>query len=387
MKRSSSIVATLVLTGTFLASGTADAQLLVSANDAKVKLVDGVNTTVPNAPPDTVTIINLGATPPKIVGEVNAPNSVVGPPQNVAIAPDESIALVTSSNRIDPADPAKVVPDDRLTVIDLRASPPAVLATLHAGAGASGVSINRAGTLALVANRGEGSVSVFTISGKTVAADGKVTLGAPDCGPSGIAFSADGKLALVTRNNDNLVAVLAIDGSRVEYGGRTIEAGLKPYGIEVTPKGDVAIVGNIGAGPTGAPDTVSVIDLAANTPRAVAHVTVGPTVEGVSISPDGRYVAVTVMNGSNNPKSSPHFHEFGLVRVFSLANTTLTPVADAKVGQWCQGVAWGPASRTVLVQCMVERQIETFTFDEKQLKAGAPIKVNGGPAGIRTAQR
>ena len=36
------------------------------------------------------------------------------------------------------------------------------------GLRAAGVSINRAGTLALVGNRAEGTVSVFTISGKTV---------------------------------------------------------------------------------------------------------------------------------------------------------------------------------------------------------------------------
>ncbi|MGY3356618.1 DNA-binding beta-propeller fold protein YncE [Bradyrhizobium sp. GM0.4] len=45
---------------------------------------------------------------------------------------------------------------------------------MQAGAGAAGVSINRAGTLALVANRSEGTVSVFTISGGTLAPVGKI---------------------------------------------------------------------------------------------------------------------------------------------------------------------------------------------------------------------
>ena len=102
------------------------AQIVVSANDAKVRLVDGVNTTVPNAPPDTVTIIDLSRGQPRIVAEIPVPNSVVGPPQNVAITPDESLALVASSTQVDPADASKTTPDDKLTVIDLRASPPAV---------------------------------------------------------------------------------------------------------------------------------------------------------------------------------------------------------------------------------------------------------------------
>jgi hypothetical protein len=78
---------------------------------------------------DTVTIINLGVSPPKFVTEFKAPSSVAGPPQNVAVAPDESFALVASSMKLDPADPKKQVPDNRVSVIDLKAKPPAVIAT------------------------------------------------------------------------------------------------------------------------------------------------------------------------------------------------------------------------------------------------------------------
>src|SRR5262252_8998947 len=113
----------------------AAAQLAVSANDAKAVLVNGVNTVPPNPVDDTVTIIDLGVSPPKVVGELKAPSSVVGPPQNVAIAPDESIALISSNMKLDAADPKKLVPDNRVSVIDLKATPPAVIATLEAGLG------------------------------------------------------------------------------------------------------------------------------------------------------------------------------------------------------------------------------------------------------------
>src|ERR1700682_4203818 len=134
-----------------LAFGAA-AQLAVSSNDAKAVLVNGVNTVPPNPADDTVTVIDLGVSPPKVVGELKAPSSVVGPPQNVAIAPDESIALVASNMKLDPADPKKTIPDNRLTVIDLKAKPPVGIATLETGLGPTGTSINRAATLALVAN-------------------------------------------------------------------------------------------------------------------------------------------------------------------------------------------------------------------------------------------
>jgi hypothetical protein len=122
------------------------AQIAVSSNDGKVVLNNGTVSVPANPVDDTVTIINLGVSPPKIIAEFKAPSSVVGPPQNVAVAPDESFALVASNMKLDPADPKKQVPDNRVSVTDLKANPPAVIATLEAGLGATGTAINRAGT-------------------------------------------------------------------------------------------------------------------------------------------------------------------------------------------------------------------------------------------------
>jgi sugar lactone lactonase YvrE len=127
---------------------------------------------------------------------------------------------------------------------------------------------------------------------------------------------------------------------------------------------------------------VSVIDLS-GTPHAVDHVTVGPIPEGLAISPDGRFVALTVMNGSNAPAASPFFRDHGLLKILRVDGTTLRPLTEAPIGTWCQGVAWHPDGRSLLVQCMVERAIRTFRFDGTKLTAGAPIAVDGGPAGLR----
>src|SRR6185436_16148848 len=80
------------------------AQIAVSANDTTEIMVDGVHVMVPNASPDTVTLIDLSARPPRVVAELNAPSSWSGPPQMVAVTPDESIALVASSLKVNPAD-------------------------------------------------------------------------------------------------------------------------------------------------------------------------------------------------------------------------------------------------------------------------------------------
>jgi|EndMetStandDraft_8_1072994.scaffolds.fasta_scaffold24794_1 DNA-binding beta-propeller fold protein YncE len=385
MHRHMPLVGAVSLAALMSAACGASAQLALSANDGKAVLVDGVNSVPANPPPDSVAVIDVGATPPKVVAEIPVPTSVVGPPSSVAIARDESFALVTGASKIDPTDPKKVVPDDKLTVIDLKASPPKVTAQLQAGKGAAGVSINRAGTLALIANRSEGTVSVFSIAGNVLTPVGKVTLGDDKSGPSHVAITPDGKAALVTRDGDNKISVLSIDGTKVEYTKRDLSAGVRPYGLDIHPNGKIAVVANIGTG-SGDADTASLIDIEAKPARVVHTVTVGQTPEGIALSPDGAFVAVSVMNGSNKPKNSPFFNDYGLVKVFSVKDGQLLPLTEAKVGHWCQGLAWSKGNRTLLVQCMVEKEIMAFSFDGKELKPAGSIKLNAGPAGIRTAE-
>jgi hypothetical protein len=380
----------LLLACTLLASATlsigASAQIAISANDNKAILVKGVTSVADNPAPDSIDIIDLSATPPKVIGSLKAPASVVGPPQSVAIAKDESFALVTGAFKVDPADPKKVVPHDALSVIDLKASPPAVVATLQAGKGATGVSINRAGTLALVANRNEGTVSVFTISGKTVTPAGKIDFGDAKSGPCLAAFTPDGKMALVTRDGDHKISILSIDGDKVTDTKKFMVGGYRPYSLEISAKGDAAVVGNQGGG-QGDADVINVIDLKANPPRIVDTISVGQTPEGVAMSGDGAYVAVTVMNGSNRAKDHPAFNDYGLLQVYSVTGTKLTKVAEGKVGHWCQGAAWSRDNKTVVVQCMIEKNLQAFSFDGKALTPSGAVALSGGGAGLRTADQ
>jgi DNA-binding beta-propeller fold protein YncE len=157
--------------------------------------------------------------------------------------------------------------------------------------------------------------------------------------------------------------------------------------MEITPDGKLALVANIGAGAAGGNDTISVIDLSQSPARAIDHITVGITPEALAISPDGRFVAVSVMNGSNQPASSPFVQDYGRLRILRLDNRTLVPVTEARIGHWCQGVAWTNDSRTVLAQCMSEREILSFRFDGRVLTPAGSVKVSGGPAGLRVVGR
>ena len=361
----------------------AHAQIAVSANDGKQVLDDGAQVVPVHPRPDSVSVIDLSASPPRIVGEVAVPTSVIGPPSSVAVAPDGSFALITSARKIDPANPTTIVPDDVVSVVDLKTLK--VTATLRAGAGASGVSINRAGTLALVANRSEGTVSVFTLAGGVATPAGKVKVGDPDSSPAMPIFFDGDRRALVSRDRDHRIVQLSIEGASVTVTPVTLAAGLRPYQIDTDGPRRFAVSGNIGGGGRDI-DTVSLIDLAPAVPRVVDVVAVGLTPEGLKMSPDGRYVAVNVNEGSNLSRKAPGYHLQGLVQVWRIDGERLVKVAQAPVGGWGQGIAWSRDSRRLLVQCMVGETIEAFAFDGRDLRHEATLAMPAGPAAIRTAE-
>jgi YVTN family beta-propeller protein len=362
------------------------AQLAVSSNDNKVINVDGVNIIVENPAPDNVTIVDLNVSPPKVVGQIEVPGSVVGPPQSVAISPDESIALVAASTKVNPSDPKKTAPDNRLSVIDLKASPPAVIATLELGVSPSGVSFSPDGKLVLVTNRGDGTVSILTVDGKTLTPTGKIQLGDAKSGPSHVAFTPDGKRALVTRDGDHRISVLSVDGSKVEDTKAYMVAGIRPYSISISSKGDLAVLTNQGGG-QGDTDIISVIDLKKNPPRIVESHSVGQFPEGATFSPDGSHVAVTIQNGSNRPKSHQSYNDHGIVLVYRVDGGKLTLAAQTKVGGWGQGVVWSREGKTLLAQSMLDKALDVLSFDGKSLNVTGQIRVPGGPAGIRTVEK
>jgi len=367
----------------------ADAQIAVSGNDNKVINVNGVVKVVTNPPPDTVSVIDLKASPPRVIAETQAPVSVAGPPLSIAVTPDESLAIVTASNKIDPSDPTKQTPNNQVTVIDLKASPPKVVAMLEAGKGAAGISINRQGTLALVSNLVDGTVSVFTIQGKTVTPAGTVEVGGAKAGGGMVAITPDGKTALVSRNADNKVSVLSIDGTRVEYTKRDMTPGVRPIVLDIASNGAFAVVGSLAGGPTGDADSISLIDLTAKPPRVVDTIGVlGATAEGLKISPDSSVVAVVVHNGSNRAKDSPFYNDAGKLVIVRVTGKTMSRVTEAPIGRWSQGAAFSPDGKTILVGNMIEKDYWVFQWDGSTLKdTGQRVKVNGGPVAIRTAEK
>src|SRR6202040_2617533 len=304
------------------------AQLLITGNDEKVSFNENTGKTITHpAGKDTVSIIDIAdPAKPKIIVNLPLMNTITGPPVNLAITPDQHLALVANSlDWIKDDEGWKGVPDNKIYVIDLTTSPPVQIATVEAGKQPSGMAINRAGTLALVANRAEDSVSMLSIEGKSVKLVGTVsvanpsttqgTQAAPPATPSAVAITPDGKRALVVKSGANRVALLDIDGQKVSYAkvdGKNYDmtSGLNPLNVQVTPDGKLAIVNNIGGGQDGQVDTVGVIDLQADPPRVIDQVVVGDGPEGLAMSPAGGYAASVILNGTGGtPKTAFYWHE------------------------------------------------------------------------------
>ena len=369
----------------------AQAELAISANDGK-QLRTGDPTPVT---PDSVSVIDLSHYPPKVLGSVNVPASMIGPPGAVAVGPREKFAIVTAAEKYNPADPNKPLPDDKVSVIDLStSSKPSVIQTLSAGAGASGVSINKAGTLALVAAKGDDAIAIFAVADNKLTPAGKLQLD-PKSAPTDVVFSPDGRKAYVVAQGASKIIELAVNGTSLTRTGNDTSPGRMPYGAVITPDNAYEINTNLG-GSTDAPPrtpgqrgprlgTISMIDL--NAHKVVASVEVGQTPEHVGLSPDGKYVVAVVANGTASAKSDPKFASvLGILRVFAVGKGTLTEVAHTDSGHWCQGAAFSDNGRLVLLQCATEREIEVYHFDGKSLKQdkSASLTLESRPGSIST---
>ena len=71
----------------------AAAQIAVSVNDNKMVLDNGVAKVVPNAPPDTLALIDMKTMPPRLLDEIEVPGSVVGPPLSVEVPEPENCTI------------------------------------------------------------------------------------------------------------------------------------------------------------------------------------------------------------------------------------------------------------------------------------------------------
>ena len=361
------------------------APFMIVGNDDKVVFDADGKTTLSPPGKDSVLIVDL-ADPldPKIVANLPLKNSVVGPPVNLDIDPTGSVALVADSmDVVKDGDALKQVPDNKIYVIDLKAKPPKLAATLTGAMQPSGLSINPAGNLALVANRADKSISVLSVNGPDVKIIDTIPMGDE---VSQVVFTPDGKHALASKNAANKVALLDVDGNKVTYTKRDLLVGLFPYNLLVSPNGSIALTadnGNLGSS-DGNVDTVSVIDLTAQPPRVIDHVTVPDSPEGLAISPRGNLAVAADALGSNKSTKEFFFHPHGVVTILKVDGKKVTKLKDIEVGALPEAVVFTPDGRYVFVGNYSDQDFSILRVDGTDVTdTGKRFKVPGHPGSAR----
>lgn len=369
-------------------SAAAQAQLMIIGNDQKPGLDADRKATMGGPGKDTVSIVDMSNPAAlKIVATIPVDNTVIGPPTNLAISPSRDIALVANSMNVQEKEGKFApVPDDRIFVIDLKANPPAILDTLHAGKQPSGMAIAPNGKLALVCNRADGTVTVLSIDGKTVKVAGSVTVGEAKDSVSSVAIAPDGKRALVAKAAANAIAELTIDGDKVTYNKHDLHTGIFPYNVVISPDGKIALTADNGNHGTsdGNADSIGVIDLTQDPIRVINHVAVGDSPEGLAISPKGTIAVSVEARGSNQPKSSWFYHKGGAVSVLKIQGTTVTKVGEVTVGQLPEQAVFSADGSRIYVGNFLDSDLSVLTVKGSQVTdSGKHVKLPGQPASMR----
>jgi DNA-binding beta-propeller fold protein YncE len=360
------------------------APLMIVGNDEKL-LWDNQGKAVLSPPgKDSVLIVDL-ADPldPKIIANLPLKNSVVGPPVNLDIDPTGSIALVADSVDVTrEGDGFKQVLDDKIYVIDLKANPPKLAATLTGAKQPSGLSISPSGDLALVAHRADKSISVLSIKGTDVKVIDTIAMGDE---VSQVVFTPDGRRALATKFSAHKVALLDVAGDKVTYSKIDVTVGLWPYNIVVSPDGTIALTAdNGGAGSSdGNVDTVSVIDLTLQPPRVIDKVVVGDGPEGIAMSPKGNLAVAAILAGSNN--KAAFFHRpNGYVSVLRVDGKKVTKIKELDVGGLPEAAVFTPDGRYLLVGNYLSEDFSIMKVEGTEVTdTGKRFKVPGHPASAR----
>jgi DNA-binding beta-propeller fold protein YncE len=337
---------------------------------------------------DTILIVDVAKPDdPKVVATLPLENSIVGPPTNLAISPNGSIALVADSMTVAEENGArKQVPTDKVFVIDLKASPPKLVQTVTVGKQPSGLSFNPKGDMALVANRADGTISVLKIDGTQVTQTGTIPISP---GVAHVEFTPDGKHALAVKSPDNKLAVLDVDGDKVTYNKLDLPTYAFPYNVVVSPDSKLAITADNGGGGSsdGNADAVSVIDLEGAHPHVISHVTVEDAPEGLAMSPKGDLAVAVNVNGSNMAQA--WFHKpTGSVTVLRIQGKTVTPIKTIQVGVLPEAAAFTLDGSYIYVGNFSDQDFSILKVDGTEVTdTGKRFKVEGHPASARMGPR
>lgn len=325
-------------------------QYLVSISDADMlssAYVDGK--LGPREGKDALSIIPLNVTDPtKLTAyEVEASNSVAGPPAAVAITSDGRYAFVIETFTPRPGNGpaldhtfADLEIGNKLLVFDLRDPKNARrVQTLEIGKRPDAISINATNDRIAICFNPEGGVGVETPLALASFTQGKVGElvypKIPNWNTGDRLINAEWHptepvLALANPTREE-IAFVRVDGDELEPWGNPVGIEKEPYMIKFSPNGQYLVSNALYWGPDVAGQWVeaprgSILSIKLNagttaegTPRhaLVSRALTGVSPEGMNISPDGKYIVTTNLERSYLPYHDERITWFSSVSLFS----------------------------------------------------------------------
>jgi DNA-binding beta-propeller fold protein YncE len=376
----------LILALTLPALAVAD--LMIAGFDEKISFENGrMLTHAPGS--DTVVVFDISnPQAPRIAATFGLINSLHGPPTNLIISSDEKFALV--ANSVDWIEKNGVwthTPGNALHIIDLEGKP-RYLQTIEVGSQPSGMDLTPDNRILLIGNRAEATVSVVAINEKSVELIDTIAVTAP---VDAVSISPDGRRALFTMRTINTVGMLHINGRIVTFSeGENIPVGIEPYNVEISPKGDIALVNNAGVtgGNDGNADPVCVIDMSAAHPHIIDWVTVGDGPEGLAFSPRGDLAVSVLINGSQNASVNPNTawaaNANGKVAILAIDGKQVRKVQEIEVGGMPEGAVFSPDGEYIYIGNFTTDDLSILRVNNgRVIDTGKRIKLNGSPASMR----
>ena len=117
------------------ASTSAFAQTLIVGNDEKPGWDENGKQITREPGHDTLSVIDISKPEaPRITATIPLINSIAGPPTNLAVSPSGDLALV--ANSLEPVTQGwahRLDPDNKVFLVNLKASPPKVIGTITVG--------------------------------------------------------------------------------------------------------------------------------------------------------------------------------------------------------------------------------------------------------------
>lgn len=363
-------------------------QWVLSANESKIDLITGSSRVVGPAGNDSLTLLNFAEFPPTVLHLPHISNTVLGPPSNVAITPDGHWAFVSDSVRLDPDHPGKWLPNRFIHVLDLSSNPPKIVGQGESGDQPSGLAITPDGRMLLAANRAGGSVTAFRFASGKLETLSEIQIALPADEVSDIGMAPDGRHAYASVRLRGYLREFEIQGEKVTATERKFSAYGRPYRVQVTPDNALVLTAGEGFGNGADTDLLSIIDLGATPPKTADYVKLGRAPETLELSPDGRWLVVVLMNGSNLAPNDNFRGQNGQIAVLERKGRSFIKRQTLDVGPIPEGAIFTPDGKHVVVQCHPEKRLWLFDVTGQGLRdTGRRIEVPGMPSGLGTLAR